>query len=386
MLNQNLLGLAASTSIICILSEGATMPFQVTLYKSRYTDSLLRNDHRLNITVRNHISNSQPDIFMTSSDTKSNLISNPVQFIDISAAQAGQRIDNFLLTLEKGVPKSRIYRAIRKGEVRVNKGRIKQTYKIQAGDSVRVPPLHVSEDTTPTTVSEFLRRQLTESILLEDDDLLVLNKPCGLAVHAGSNIQQGIIEALRVIRAELPFLELVHRLDRDTSGCLLLAKNRDALLNLQQQMINHDLNKRYLTLLKGTWGQDERLIEQPLLKNTVLSGERMVRVDPEGKYAKTVFIPVESFKQAQLTEVVLYTGRTHQIRVHSHFMGTPMAGDDKYGQRTFNKDMKKFGLKRMFLHAWKLGITHPTTNEAIMLEAPLPEQLENVLAKLRQQA
>jgi 23S rRNA pseudouridine955/2504/2580 synthase len=322
---------------------------------------------------------------MTSSDTKTNLISNPVQFIDISAAQAGQRIDNFLLTLEKGVPKSRIYRAIRKGEVRVNKGRIKQTYKIQAGDSVRVPPLHVSEDTTPTTVSEFLRRQLTESILLEDDDLLVLNKPCGLAVHAGSNIQQGIIEALRVIRAELPFLELVHRLDRDTSGCLLLAKNRDALLNLQQQMINHDLNKRYLTLLKGSWGSEERLIEQPLLKNTVSSGERMVRVDPEGKYAKTVFIPVESFKQAQLTEVVLYTGRTHQIRVHAHFMQTPMAGDDKYGQRNFNKDMKKFGLKRMFLHAWKLGITHPTTNEAIMLEAPLPEQLENVLSKLRQQ-
>jgi 23S rRNA pseudouridine955/2504/2580 synthase len=322
---------------------------------------------------------------MTSSDTKTNLISNPVQFIDISAAQAGQRIDNFLLTLEKGVPKSRIYRAIRKGEVRVNKGRIKQTYKIQAGDSVRVPPLHVSEDTTPTTVSEFLRRQLTESILLEDDDLLVLNKPCGLAVHAGSNIQQGIIEALRVIRAELPFLELVHRLDRDTSGCLLLAKNRDALLNLQQQMINHDLNKRYLTLLKGTWGTEERLIEQPLLKNTISSGERMVRVDPEGKYAKTVFIPVESFKQAQLTEVVLYTGRTHQIRVHAHFMQTPMAGDDKYGQRNFNKDMKKFGLKRMFLHAWKLGITHPTTNEAIMLEAPLPEQLENVLSKLRQQ-
>jgi 23S rRNA pseudouridine955/2504/2580 synthase len=322
---------------------------------------------------------------MTSSDTKTNLISNPVQFIDISAAQAGQRIDNFLLTLEKGVPKSRIYRAIRKGEVRVNKGRIKQTYKIQAGDSVRVPPLHVSEDTTPTTVSEFLRRQLTESILLEDDDLLVLNKPCGLAVHAGSNIQQGIIEALRVIRAELPFLELVHRLDRDTSGCLLLAKNRDALLNLQQQMINHDLNKRYLTLLKGSWGSEERLIEQPLLKNTVSSGERMVRVDPEGKYAKTVFIPVESFKQAQLTEVVLYTGRTHQIRVHAHFMQTPMAGDDKYGQRNFNKDMKKFGLKRMFLHAWKLGITHPTTNESIMLEAPLPEQLENVLSKLRQQ-
>jgi 23S rRNA pseudouridine955/2504/2580 synthase len=323
---------------------------------------------------------------MTSSNTKTHLISNPVQFIDISEAQAGQRIDNFLLTLEKSVPKSRIYRAIRKGEVRVNKGRIKQTYKIQAGDSVRIPPLHVSEDTTPNTVSEFLQRQLTDSILLEDDDLLVLNKPCGLAVHAGTNIKQGVIEALRVMRPELPFLELVHRLDRDTSGCLLLAKSRDALLNLQQQMINHDLNKRYLTLLKGSWGSEERLIEQPLLKNTISSGERMVRVDPAGKYAKTVFIPVETFKQSQLTEVVLYTGRTHQIRVHSHFMQTPMAGDDKYGQRKFNKEMKKFGLKRMFLHAWKLGITHPSSNKAILLQAPLPEQLENVLAKLRNQA
>jgi 23S rRNA pseudouridine955/2504/2580 synthase len=323
---------------------------------------------------------------MTTSDTKSNLISNPVQFIDISAAQAGQRIDNFLVTLEKGVPKSRIYRAIRKGEVRVNKGRIKQTYKIQAGDNIRIPPLHVSEDTTPTTVSEFLRRLLTESILLEDDDLLVLNKPCGIAVHAGTNVDQGIIEALRVIRPELPYLELVHRLDRDTSGCLLLAKNRETVINLQQQMINHDINKRYLTLLKGSWGKDERLVEQPLLKNTVTSGERMVRIDPEGKYAKTVFIPIETFAQAQLTEVVLYTGRTHQIRVHANYLNSPLAGDDKYGQRNFNKDMKKFGLKRMFLHAWKLDITHPTTNEAIMLEAPLPEQLVNVLTKLRQQA
>ncbi len=323
---------------------------------------------------------------MTTSDTKSNLISNPVQFIDISAAQAGQRIDNFLVTLEKGVPKSRIYRAIRKGEVRVNKGRIKQTYKIQAGDNIRIPPLHVSEDTTPTTVSEFLRRLLTESILLEDDDLLVLNKPCGIAVHAGTNVDQGIIEAFRVIRPELPYLELVHRLDRDTSGCLLLAKNRETVINLQQQMINHDINKRYLTLLKGSWGKDERLVEQPLLKNTVTSGERMVRIDPEGKYAKTVFIPIETFAQAQLTEVVLYTGRTHQIRVHANHLNSPLAGDDKYGQRNFNKDMKKFGLKRMFLHAWKLDITHPTTNEAIMLEAPLPEQLVNVLTKLRQQA
>ncbi|MBE0438495.1 MAG: 23S rRNA pseudouridine(955/2504/2580) synthase RluC [Gammaproteobacteria bacterium] len=306
-----------------------------------------------------------------------------VQFIDITAAQAGQRIDNFLLTLEKGVPKSRIYRAIRTGEVRVNKGRIKQTYKLQAGDSLRVPPLRVAEVTTPTTVNDHLRQQLQQCVLLEDDDLLVLNKPAGLAVHAGSNINQGVIEALRVTRSELPYLELVHRLDRDTSGCLLLAKNRDALLKLQSQMINHDLNKRYLTVVKGNLCTEQLLIEQPLLKNTVSSGERMVRVDPEGKQAKTLFIPVEQFSIAQLVEVVLFTGRTHQIRVHAAHTGHPLAGDDKYGHRQFNKDMKKFGLKRLFLHAWKLGITHPTSGQELLLEAPLPETLQNVVDRLR---
>ncbi|OUR64703.1 23S rRNA pseudouridine(955/2504/2580) synthase [Methylophaga sp. 42_25_T18] len=311
--------------------------------------------------------------------------SNQVQFLDISAAQAGQRIDNFLLTLEKGVPKSRIYRAIRKGEVRVNKGRIKQTYRIKEGDSIRVPPLRTAEKTALTSVSNSMRQLLNDSVLLEDDDLLVLNKPAGLAVHAGSNIQQGVIEALRIIRAELPYLELVHRLDRDTSGVLLLAKSRAALLNLQQQLLDHDMNKRYLTLLKGGWDKQEMLVEQPLRKNTVSSGERMVRVDPEGKYAKTVFIPRKKFHQAQLTEVVLYTGRTHQIRVHADHINHPLAGDDKYGQRTFNKEMKKFGLKRLFLHAWKLGITHPGTGEPIELEAPLPATLENVLNKLGEQ-
>ncbi|MDH5357777.1 MAG: 23S rRNA pseudouridine(955/2504/2580) synthase RluC [Gammaproteobacteria bacterium] len=309
-----------------------------------------------------------------------------VQFIDISASQAGQRIDNFLLTLEKGVPKSRIYRAIRKGEVRVNKGRIKQTYKIQEGDTVRVPPLRTSENTTPASVSDRLRLQLIDSILLEDDDLLVLNKPPGLAVHAGSNIKQGVIEALRVIRDELPYLELVHRLDRDTSGCLLLAKNRNALLNLQQQMLDHDINKRYLTLLKGNWGDKEKLIEQPLQKNTVSSGERMVRVDPEGKYAKTLFIPRQHFSQAQLTEVMLFTGRTHQIRVHAAHMGHPLAGDDKYGQRDFNKEMKTSGLKRLFLHAWKLGIEHPGTGQSLTLEAPLPIELKRVIDSLETQS
>jgi 23S rRNA pseudouridine955/2504/2580 synthase len=318
---------------------------------------------------------------MASHDKKTN----SVHFVEISAAQAGQRIDNFLLTLEKGIPKSRIYRAIRKGEVRVNKGRIKQVYRLQAGDNVRIPPLHAPEKKTITTVADHIRKQLSDCVLLEDDDLLVLNKPSGLAVHAGSNIQQGIIEALRITRSDLPYLELVHRLDRDTSGCLLLAKNRDALLNLQQQMLNHDLDKRYLTLLKESWGQKERMVEQPLRKNTVSSGERMVRVDPDGKDAKTLFIPIESFTQAQLTEVVLFTGRTHQIRVHAAHMEYPLAGDDKYGHRKFNREMKKFGLKRLFLHAWKLGIRHPGNGQNLLLEAPLPENLNNVITRLREQ-
>jgi len=316
---------------------------------------------------------------MTSNDRKTS----SVQFIEITAANAGQRLDNFLLSIEKGVPKSRIYRALRKGEVRVNKGRKKQTYKLELGDSVRVPPLHTSENTSLTTVSESIRKQLNNSVLLEDDDLLILNKPSGLAVHAGSGIEQGIIEALRITRAELPYLELVHRLDRDTSGCLLLAKNRLALLNLQQQMIEHDINKRYLTLLKDNWGTEEKRIIEPLQKNTVSSGERMVRVDPDGKYAETLFIPLTQFNHAQLTEVVLFTGRTHQIRVHAAHIGHPLAGDDKYGQRDFNKTMKKVGLKRLFLHAWKLGISHPSSHEPLLIEAPIPEHLQHIINQLK---
>jgi len=315
---------------------------------------------------------------MTSSDHKTS----SVQFIEITTANAGQRLDNFLLSIEKGVPKSRIYRALRKGEVRVNKGRKKQTYKLELGDSVRVPPLHTSERTPLSTVSDSIRKQLNDSVLLEDDDLLILNKPSGLAVHAGSGIEQGIIEALRITRAELPYLELVHRLDRDTSGCLLLAKNRPALLNLQQQMIEHDINKRYLTLLKDSWGLEEKRIIEPLQKNTVSSGERMVRVDPEGKYAETLFIPLTAFPNAQLTEVVLFTGRTHQIRVHAAHIGHPLAGDDKYGQRDFNKAMKKVGLKRLFLHAWKLGISHPSSHENLLIEAPIPNHLQQIITQL----
>ncbi len=316
---------------------------------------------------------------MTSSDKKTP----SVHFIEITEANQGQRLDNFLLSLEKGVPKSRIYRALRKGEVRVNKGRKKQTYKLELGDSVRIPPLHTKQKGSLTTVSDHIKKQLDASVLLEDNDLLIINKPSGLAVHAGSGIEQGIIEALRITRAELPYLELVHRLDRDTSGCLLLAKNRPALLDLQKQMLEHDIHKRYLTMLMGSWGKQERRIIEPLKKNTVTSGERMVRIDVEGKYAETLFIPLEQFPHAQLTEAVLFTGRTHQIRVHAAHAGHPVAGDDKYGDRSFNKSMKKSGLNRLFLHAWKLGISHPTSSEKLLIEAPIPKLLEDVINELK---
>ena len=308
--------------------------------------------------------------------------SQKVQFIEVNANQAGQRIDNFLLSLEKGVPKSRIYRALRKGEVRVNKGRIKQTYKLQSGDVVRVPPLRVTEKKAPDSISDSLRETLLASILFEDDSMLVINKPSGLAVHAGSQIQLGVIEALRVIKPAQSFLELVHRLDRDTSGCLMLAKSRESLLNLQQQMLSDAIDKRYLTLLKGRLNNQEQLVEQPLQKNTLSSGERMVAVDPLGKKAKTLFLQRQVLPQAQLTEVKLFTGRTHQIRVHAAWLGHPVAGDEKYGDREFNKTLKNVGLKRLFLHAWRLGIKHPLSGELLQLEAPLPDNLKTVIDNL----
>lgn len=305
-----------------------------------------------------------------------------VQYITITANQAGQRIDNFLINIEKGVPKSRIYRALRKGEVRVNKGRIKQTYKLQHGDEVRIPPLRVTEQKPAAQVNEKLSQELLSSILFEDAHLLVLNKPAGLAVHAGSGIHTGIIEAFRLIRPELEFLELVHRLDRETSGCLLIAKSRGCLLNLQQQMLDDVMDKHYLTLVKGHWAMHDTTVEQPLLKNSLDGGERMVRIDPAGKHAKTQFVVHRRLNSADLTEAILFTGRTHQIRVHASFCGHPLAGDEKYGDRQFNKQLKAHGLKRMFLHAWKLRIRHPHSHEVLDLIAPLPTELEALCQKL----
>ena len=308
-----------------------------------------------------------------------------VQFIDIRADQAGQRIDNFLITLEKGVPKSRIYRALRKGEVRVNKGRIKQTYRLQAGDQVRVPPLRVSEKVVITELSESLTDALENAILMEDDDIQVINKPAGLAVHAGSQIQLGVIEAMRIIRPENRLVELVHRLDRDTSGCLVLAKSRTALLNLQQQMKASETDKRYLTLTRGKWPAQENIVDLALQKNSLSSGERMVVPDINGKKSKTLFEVKQEFSGCQLVAAKLYTGRTHQIRVHSASQSHPVAGDEKYGDREFNKRLRQYGLKRMFLHAWQLSLKHPISDEPLTFNAELPDTLKDVLKQLEKQ-
>ncbi|MGD9388856.1 MAG: 23S rRNA pseudouridine(955/2504/2580) synthase RluC, partial [Thioalkalispiraceae bacterium] len=273
-----------------------------------------------------------------------------VQMLEISQDLAGQRLDNFLITRLKGVPRSLVYRIVRKGEVRVNKGRIKPDYRLKAGDIVRVPPVRVSE-TEVTTPAKSLQQRIQDSILYEDNALLVLNKPSGVAVHGGSGISHGVIEALRAQRPEAHFLELVHRLDRDTSGCLLIAKKRSALRNLHEQLRNHQVTKIYQTLVKGNWGDRKRTIDAPLRKNTLKSGERMVKVDAEGKAAKSRFEPLQCRAQASLVKVDLETGRTHQIRVHAAHAGHPIAGDEKYGDDTFNKAMRKMGLKRLFLHA-----------------------------------
>lgn len=304
-----------------------------------------------------------------------------VQMLEISSDLAGQRLDNFLLSRLKGVPRSMVYRIVRKGEVRVNKGRIKPDYRLKAGDIVRVPPVRVSE-TTKSAPAKGLQQRIEDAILYEDKSLLVINKPSGVAVHGGSGISHGVIEALRASRPDTHYLELVHRLDRDTSGCLLIAKKRSALRNLHEQLRLHQVEKIYQALLKGNWGDKKRVIDAPLRKNVLKSGERMVTVSSDGKPAKSIFIPMQCRATASLVKVKLETGRTHQIRVHAGYSGHPIAGDDKYGDEEFNQQMKKLGLKRLFLHAQSLKFTLPESGKSLKVEAPLDQQLQSVLKKL----
>lgn len=306
-----------------------------------------------------------------------------VQFFSIDENNVGQRIDNFLLSKLKGVPKSMIYRIVRKGEVRVNKKRVKPDYKLLNQDLVRVPPVRVSLS-EPATPNPKLQRvaQLAKRIIYEDNYLIALNKPAGIAVHGGSGVDYGVIEALRALYPEQKFLELVHRLDKDTSGVLLVAKKRSALKVLHDQLRHKQMQKDYLALVRGDWPDHIRAVQAPLLKLTLKSGERIVRVNKEGKHSETRFKVVKAFHGASLIQASPITGRTHQIRVHCQYAGHPIACDDKYGEQNFDNQMREKGLNRLFLHAAQLSFIHPETEQKMLVKAPLDKLLEAVLAQL----
>ena len=311
-------------------------------------------------------------------------VHNQVQFIEAEPDLAGQRIDNFLRTQLKGVPKSLIYRILRKGEVRVNKKRVKPEYKLQPGDVIRIPPVKVSEK--PEAPSPKLNKiaSLEEHILFEDDHLIVFNKPSGLAVHGGSGLSFGLIEGLRALRPQAKFMELVHRLDRDTSGCILVAKKRSALRHMHEQLREGKMDKRYQALVSGAWPENRFKVKAPLQKNVLQSGERLVSVSEQGKPSETRYRILERYAQATLVEASPITGRTHQIRVHCLHAGHPIACDDKYGDAGFDQAMQNIGLNRLFLHAASLRLFHPKTEQPVSFHAPLDKGLTRTLESLNE--
>ena len=301
-------------------------------------------------------------------------LSPQVQWVEITEDNSEQRLDNFLITRLKGVPKSRIYRIVRKGEVRVNKGRVDVKYRLVIGDIVRIPPVRQSEpDDIALPVSRGLTDILQRNVLFEDDSLLIVNKPSGFAVHGGSGLDSGIIEGFRKLNPEQRFLELVHRLDRDTSGCLMIAKKRSALRSLHEQFRDDTVTKTYLALLSGQWARKKLVVNQPLLKNVSKGGERMVMISKAGKESETLFRRLNLYKDATLVEASPKTGRTHQIRVHAAYLSHPIVGDDRYGFDDINKSFKNRGYKRMFLHAQTLQFKHPVSGETVKISAPSPQ-------------
>lgn len=300
-------------------------------------------------------------------------------FVEIDESRAGQRIDNFLITELKGVPKTRVYRIVRKGEVRVNKGRVGPDYKLQTGDVVRVPPIRVAEETEGPSPQLAKVKELESFIVYEDEGLIVMNKPSGLAVHGGSGLAFGAIEGLRALRPKAKFLELVHRLDRDTSGLLLVAKKRATLLALQEQLREKSLQKRYLCLVQGKWSASCKDVTVALVKNELKSGERIVRVSKDGKAAHTSFRVVRRFKDCTLIEASPHTGRTHQIRVHTQHAGHPIIGDPKYGTAEANALFAERGIKRLFLHAAELTFELPGMTAPLTLRAELDNSLKAAL-------
>tara|TARA_R110002110_G_scaffold213154_2_gene426255 strand:+ start:3591 stop:4547 length:957 start_codon:yes stop_codon:yes gene_type:complete len=316
------------------------------------------------------------------SDSSSRQVTSGVRQLLIEADSAGQRLDNYLLKVLKGVPRTRIYRGLRKGEFRINKGRVKADYRLAEGDVLRVPPLHQPEPGAAPVIPGFWAGEIQDRIVYEDPGLLVINKPSGLAVHGGSGLNFGLIECLRQLRPQDRYLELVHRLDRDTSGLILVARKPAILRELHRQLRGDGVDKRYLALVAGRWPKERRIVEAPLQKNIVQSGERMVKVAKEGRASVTGFAVLEQFPEATLVEARPHTGRTHQIRVHAQFAGHPILGDDKYMDDATQALARKLGVKRLFLHARALSFTLPD-QPRLQLEAPLEPELEIILERMR---
>jgi len=305
-----------------------------------------------------------------------------VQLLEIDQGHAGQRLDNFLFNRLKGVPRSHVYRLLRKGEVRVNRGRKRADYRLQAGDQVRLPPVRRPERAAPVAPGSPVLERLANAILYEDARLLALDKPAGIAVHGGSGLDFGVIEALRLMYPGERELELVHRLDRDTSGCLLVSKRRSALRFLHEALRANRIDKRYLALVSGSWPRDRMAVDAPLFKNILEGGERVVKVDPRGKPAKTLFRVRARYRESMLVEAQLVTGRTHQIRVHAAHLGTPILGDRKYGDAERNRAFRALGLRRLFLHAESLSFPWPDDEGRLTVRADLEPALLELLDRL----
>ena len=304
-----------------------------------------------------------------------------VQHLEVTEDEAGQRLDNYLQRHLGGMPRSRIYRVIRKGEVRVNGKRAGPQTRLNAADRVRVPPVRLEPAAEPGKPSAELMARISRAVIHEDERLLVVDKPAGIAVHGGSGVSFGVIEALRAARPE-EYLELAHRLDRDTSGILILARRGSALRTLHELLREEGFEKRYLTLLRGKWELGQKRIDAPLRTDTRVGGERTVRVAAGGKPSVSIFRPVQFYgREASLMEVTLETGRTHQIRVHARHAGHPVAGDEKYGDEAFNASLRALGLTRMFLHASSVSFAWPGGGE-FSINTPLPPELAQVLDRL----
>jgi len=308
-----------------------------------------------------------------------------VKWLVVDVESAGQRLDNFLMRHLKGVPKTHVYRIIRSGEVRINKGRAAADTRVEAGDEVRLPPVRISEKVAEKAARPVPGREFPP--LMEDEHLLAIDKPAGVAVHGGSGVSFGVIEQLRQARPQARLLELVHRLDRETSGILLVAKKRSALKHLQDQFRERETGKTYLALVQGEWPERLKVIDQPLHKYLLPDGERRVKVttpdDPDGMRSITLVKVAQRLQGCTLLEVTIKTGRTHQIRVHLASQGHPIAGDDKYGDFEWNKALHKQGLRRMFLHAWRLQFNHPASAERVALQAELPPELQQHLSHVQ---